>query len=73
DPSAAALRRRLRTGGLLALVDLRPEPAGGAPAGAAWTYHEPALVEAALVRAGFDVAEVRPSGRFFVMIRATAH
>ena len=72
DPAAASLRSRLRTGGALAIVDLRPDPAGGPPAGVAWTYHEPGVVEAALGRAGFTAVEVTPTGRFFLMVSATA-
>ena len=48
-PCGSALRR----GGRLALIDLRPDPAGGPPPGVAWTWHDPALLEAALARAGF--------------------
>ncbi|HYO44491.1 MAG TPA: class I SAM-dependent methyltransferase [Candidatus Limnocylindrales bacterium] len=72
DLAAASLRARLRPGGRLALIDLRPEPAGGPPPGIAWTWHDPALVEAALGRAGF--AELHPSGtgRFFLTVSAVA-
>ena len=55
----AGRRRRRRSGpgfgpaGCLALVDLRPDPAGGPPDGVAWTWHDPAILEAALARAGF--------------------
>jgi hypothetical protein len=72
DPAVATFRSRLRAGGMLAAVDLRPDPAGGPPAGVAWTYHEPGLVEAALGRAGFTAVEVAPTGRFFLTVSATA-
>jgi hypothetical protein len=55
DGAAASLRARLRRGGRLAVVDLRPDPAGGPPAGIAWTWHEPAVLEASLARAGFAI------------------
>jgi SAM-dependent methyltransferase len=72
DRSAASLRARLRTGGLLAVVDLRPDPAGGPPDRIAWTWHEPTLLEAALARAGFVRIEIRTTGRFFLLASAEA-
>ena len=72
DRAVAGLRARLRTGGTLALIDLRPDDAGGPPAGIAWTWHDPALLEAALARAGFSGIELAPTGRFFLLVRAEA-
>jgi len=72
DRAVAALRARLRIGGTLALIDLRPDDAGGPPAGIAWTWHDPALLEAALARAGFSGIELTPTGRFFLLVSAEA-
>ena len=72
DAAAASLRDRLRPGGRLALIDLRPDPAGGPPEGTAWSWHEPAILEAALARAGFAPVEVTTTGRFFVLAAADA-
>ena len=72
DRATAALHARLRTGGTLALIDLRPDDAGGPPAGIAWTWHDPALLEAALARAGFSGIELTPTGRFFLLVSARA-
>jgi len=72
DRAVTALRARLRTGGTLALIDLRPDDAGGPPAGIAWTWHDPALLEAALARAGFSGIELTPTGRFFLLVSARA-
>ena len=72
DPAAAALRDRLRVGGSLAVIDLRPDPAGGPPPGLAWTYHDPEVVEAAFARAGFVGVTVATTGRFFLTLAATA-
>ena len=72
DRAVAALRARLRIGGILALIDLRPDDAGGPPAGIAWTWHDPAQLEAALARAGFSGIELTPTGRFFLLVSARA-
>jgi SAM-dependent methyltransferase len=72
DNAAASLRARLRPGGLLALVELRPDASGGPPADVAWTWHEPALLEAALRRAGFTDLQAAETGRFFLTVSATA-
>ena len=72
DLAAASLRERVRPGGLLALIDLRPDAAGGPPPGVAWTWHDPSLVEAALVRAGFGGLVLGGTGRFFLTASAVA-
>jgi len=72
DLAADLFRARLRSGGALAVVDLRPDPAGGPPPGAAWTYHDPAEAGAALARAGFTAISVSHTGRFFLTLSATA-
>jgi hypothetical protein len=72
DLAATSLRERLRAGGRLALIDLRPDPAGGPPPGVPWTWHDPALVEAALGRAGFAELRLAPTGRFFLTVSAVA-
>ncbi len=72
DSAAASLRGRLRRGGALSVVELRPDPAGGPPPEAGWTYHDPEVVEAALARAGFAGLDVRSTGRFFLTVGATA-
>jgi hypothetical protein len=72
DNAAASLRVRLRQGGHLALVDLRPDAAGVPPPGVVWTWHEPALIEAALRRAGFTDVLVAETGRFFLTADAVA-
>ena len=71
DPAASALARRLRPGGLLAVIELRPDPAGGPPPGAAWVFHEPSVLHAALVRAGFSDLRPTTTGRFFATLTAT--
>ncbi len=72
DLAADLFRARLRTGGALAVVDLRPDQAGGPPPGVAWTYHDPAEAGAALARAGFTAISVADTGRFFLTLSATA-
>jgi SAM-dependent methyltransferase len=72
DSAAASLRARLRTGGILALIDLYPDPAGGPPDDITWSWHEPAVVEAALARAGFEAIHLAATGRFFLLGTALA-
>jgi hypothetical protein len=72
DLAATSFRARLRPGGRLALIDLRPDPAGGPPPDLAWTWHDPALVEAALGRAGFGDMRLTGTGRFFLTASAVA-
>jgi SAM-dependent methyltransferase len=72
DAAVASFRERLRPGGALAVIELRPDPAGGPPPGVPWTWHDPMAVEAALERAGFADVEVAATGRFFVTASATA-
>lgn len=72
DAAAASLRARLRAGGCLAIVELHPDPAGGPPEGIAWSWHQPAVLEATLARAGFEAIETTLTGRFFVFVTATA-
>jgi SAM-dependent methyltransferase len=72
DRALAALRARLRPGGLLAIVELRPDAQGGPPEGLAWTWHDPAVLEAALVRAGFGAPALTSTGRFFLVGSASA-
>ena len=72
DAAAASLRARLRQGGTLALIDLHPDPAGGPPDGIAWSWHEPAVLEAALARAGFAAVRLAATGRFFLLGTALA-
>ena len=72
DLAVDSLRARLAPGGRLALIELRPDPAGGPPPGVAWTWHDPALVEAALGRAGFATIELTSTGRFFLEASAVA-
>jgi SAM-dependent methyltransferase len=72
DTAARSMRRRLRPGALLAVIDLLLDPAGGPPPGIAWTTHEPGVVEAALGRAGFTDVRLAATGRFFLTGSATA-
>ncbi len=72
DPAAAALRARLRDGAALAVIELRPDAAGGPPPGISWTYHDPEVIEAALARAGFTGTAVNATGRFFLTVAARA-
>ena len=70
--ACGSLRARMRAQGRLAIIDLRPDPAGGPPPGIDWTWHEPAVLEATLARAGFADIELTTTGRFFVLISAAA-
>jgi SAM-dependent methyltransferase len=72
ERAAASLRERLVPGGRLALVDLRPDPQGGPPDGIAWTWHDPAALEASVARAGFDAIRLTTTGRFFLLATAEA-
>jgi SAM-dependent methyltransferase len=72
DPAANAFRARLRPGGRLALIDLLRDAHGGPPGGIPWTWHDRTVVEAALGRAGFVGLDVRPTGRFFLLVSAEA-
>ncbi len=72
DIASASLRARLRSRGRLAVIDLRADPAGGPPPGIDWTWHEPAVLEATLARAGFADIELTTTGRFFVLVGAVA-
>ena len=72
DRAVASLRERLVPGGRLALVDLRSDPQGGPPDGIAWTWHDPAAIEASVARAGFDAIRLTATGRFFLLVTAEA-
>ncbi len=72
DPAAALLRARLRQGARLAVIDLRPDPAGGPPPRIAWSYHGLDVLEAALARAGFADVDIAFTGRFFLTVAAKA-
>jgi SAM-dependent methyltransferase len=72
DAGVRSLRERLRPAGRLSVIDLRPDPSGGAPPGMPWTYHDPAILEAALLRAGFIDVVLEETGRFFLLAGARA-
>ncbi len=72
DRALASLRERLARGGRVALIDLRPDPQGGPPDGIAWTWHDPAVLEAAIARAGFDAIRITTTGQFFLLATAVA-
>jgi hypothetical protein len=72
DTATQLLRDRLRDGGALAVIDLRPDPAGGPPPGVAWSHHAPDLLEAAIVRGGFARVKMHTTGRFFLVASAVA-
>ncbi len=72
DRAVASLRERLGPRGRLALIDLRPDPQGGPPDGIAWTWHDPAALEAAVARAGFGAIRLTTTGRFFLVASAEA-
>ena len=72
DRALGSLRERLVPGGRLALIDLRPDPQGGPPDGIAWTWHDHAVLEAAMARAGFGAIRLTTTGRFFLLTTAEA-
>jgi SAM-dependent methyltransferase len=72
DTATQLLRDRLRDGGVLAIIDLRPDPAGGPPPGMAWSHHAPEVLEAAITRGGFGGVQLATTGRFFLVGSATA-
>ncbi len=72
DAAAGSLRERLGRPGRLAVIDLRPDPAGGPPPGTTWSWHDPSLVEASMLRAGFTQVEITTTGRFFLTLDAVA-
>ncbi len=72
DTATQLLRDRLRDGGALAVVDLRPDADGGPPDGITWSHHAPELLEAAIMRGGFVEVEMRTTGRFFLVASAVA-
>jgi SAM-dependent methyltransferase len=72
DVAARSLRGRLRDGGLLAVIELLPDAFGGPPPAVPWSWHDPALVEAALARAGFSDLRVATTGRFFLTVSGAA-
>lgn len=72
DAAIGSLRDRLRPGGRLAIIDLRPDPAGGPPPGTPWSWHDPALLEASVLRNGFTQVAITSTGRFFLTLGAAA-
>jgi SAM-dependent methyltransferase len=72
DAAVGSLRGRLGSRGRLAVIDLRPDPAGGPPPGTAWSWHDPALLEASVLRAGFTRVAMTTTGRFFLTLDAVA-
>ncbi len=72
EGAIGSLRGRLRPGGRLAVIDLRPDPAAGPPPGTPWSWHDPALLEASALRAGFTRVTITPTGRFFLTLDAIA-
>jgi SAM-dependent methyltransferase len=72
DGAVESFRERLRAGGQLAVIELRPDLAGGPPPSVAWTWHDPMAIEAALGRAGFADVTATSTGRFFLTVSATA-
>jgi len=72
DAAAASLRARLGPDGTLAIIELRHDPAGGPPGGIAWSWHGPEVLEATLARAGFEAIRSTATGRFFLLLTATA-
>ena len=76
-PFAALAHRWLKPGGLLAVIDPLPDAlvdAGGAVAAPAQAgpVHQPGALPAALEAAGFTAVRAEATGRFFVLVRASA-
>jgi SAM-dependent methyltransferase len=72
DAAVESLRDRLGSHGRLAVIDLRPDAAGGPPPGTPWSWHDPALLEASVLRAGFTQVVLTTTGRFFLTLGAVA-